>query len=785
MVKSKKQMYIIIGVFTLVMMLGTVTYAFFNYTRTGNSNNIRVGRISFVSKNEETITLSNIFPIDPSESGIMEDTTKVGTYSIEIKGDTDYVDGIEYLVSVVDSNITTGSKIVPISLNISATNLGTPSADYFTEREEKNATIYKQLVGDTLPGDGQILVGYIKPNTTSGTAEGVDGSITIKAYLDTNKIKISDTYDGTESDNMGTTNEWANGKTVLTTNEWNALQQNGLSFKVKVEANEGIWVEETRTTLYGIMHENAVMDNVSSEFVTASTGINFGAVSSDTNGKGVYMRAGTENDSYPIVYYRGDVDNNNVLFNNMCWNAVRTTDTGGVKLIYSGEVKQITTYEHSDILTDSEIDYTNDSTYPYDYDSTTNTWTSTNHTDGDTGTFIFTVKEAGNYMIRYDVSSEESIDVVLFYKNDTLLEEDSGEKTNLALYLGELSTTDEIKVEYTKDSMDSDGDDNVVFSIETYYGDSIQTLSCNNDDDEKVISEGFQDDYSNEKYLTAAGYMYGDNYTPYNSETTTAGTYYGSGFIYNNDVYTLTNPSTTKDANHHYTCNSTVSNDSCGTIRYYYYDNYYINLTGGDGVEEAIAKMQTNTNDSDAKYNIDTWYASNMTGVTNKLEDTIWCNDRSFGDGNNNGWIANGGDLSTPLYYGARQRSNSASNTSTVKNQPSLACPNKNDAFTVSNENGNQKLTYPVALLTEDEMVLAGGLAGISSTFYLNDSNYYWSLSPGKFGTTEATQFFVGYGYVQDYDAKLEYFLRPSISLKHRTPVVSGTGTVNDPYVIE
>ena len=32
------------------------------------------------------------------------------------------------------------------------------------------------------------------------------------------------------------------GKTVFTTTEWNSLQTNGVSFQVKVEANEGIWV---------------------------------------------------------------------------------------------------------------------------------------------------------------------------------------------------------------------------------------------------------------------------------------------------------------------------------------------------------------------------------------------------------------------------------------------------------------------------------------------------------------------------------------------------------------
>ena len=66
MIKSKKQMFIIVGAFILVLPLFTTTYAFFNYTRTGAANTIRVGRISFVSKNEQTISLSNLFPIDPT-----------------------------------------------------------------------------------------------------------------------------------------------------------------------------------------------------------------------------------------------------------------------------------------------------------------------------------------------------------------------------------------------------------------------------------------------------------------------------------------------------------------------------------------------------------------------------------------------------------------------------------------------------------------------------------------------------------------------------------------------
>ena len=89
-------------------------------------------------------------------------------------------------------------------------------------------------------------------------------------------------------------------------------------------------------TLYTMMRDNAVMDNIKSDFVTSNNGINFGAVSSNTNGKGIYIRAGTEHNDYPIYYYRGAVTDNNVLFASKCWKIVRTTDTGGVKLLYNG-----------------------------------------------------------------------------------------------------------------------------------------------------------------------------------------------------------------------------------------------------------------------------------------------------------------------------------------------------------------------------------------------------------------------------------------------------------------
>ena len=38
----------------------------------------------------------------------------------------------------------------------------------------------------------------------------------------------------------GTTSNWVHGRTVLTTEQWNGLATNGLSFKIKVVAENGV-----------------------------------------------------------------------------------------------------------------------------------------------------------------------------------------------------------------------------------------------------------------------------------------------------------------------------------------------------------------------------------------------------------------------------------------------------------------------------------------------------------------------------------------------------------------
>ncbi len=89
-------------------------------------------------------------------------------------------------------------------------------------------------------------------------------------------------------------------------------------------------------SLYSVIKSKSVLDNIKSEYVESETGIDFSQISSDTNGKGIYELHTTASDKYPVYYYRGDVTDNNIIFADFCWKIIRTTSSGGVKIIYNG-----------------------------------------------------------------------------------------------------------------------------------------------------------------------------------------------------------------------------------------------------------------------------------------------------------------------------------------------------------------------------------------------------------------------------------------------------------------
>ena len=113
-----------------------------------------------------------------------------------------------------------------------------------------------------------------------------------------------------------------------------------------------------------------------------------------------------------------------------------------------------------------------------------------------------------------------------------------------------------------------------------------------------------------------------------------------------------------------------------------------------------------------------------------------------------------------------------------------LICPQKNDAFTVSDiTNGNGALTYPVGLLSADEIVLAGGWSASNSGYYLYSGQWWWASSPYGFGGNRAYVRYVdSNGDANFYDSvSVSNGVRPVFNLKAEV-LTYGNGTMNNPY---
>ena len=215
-----------------------------------------------------------------------------------------------------------------------------------------------------------------------------------------------------------------------------------------------------------------------------------------------------------------------------------------------------------------------------------------------------------------------------------------------------------------------------------------------------------------------------------------------------------------------------------------YNDNTYVGYMYGATGASTYAAAHANTNDSTIKTYIDNWYRTNILGTANEqyLADNIFCNDRSLA-GNNSGTGA-GTSSSYYRWYNGPWESESYSK---YNNKMMLTCPQQNDAFTVSDTtNGNGALTYPVGLLSTDEIALAGGWNASNSGYYLYSGQVWWASSPRSFNGDGAYVRYVESGGNADYYYGIVGYalgVRPVFNLKADT-LAQGSGTASDPYRI-
>ena len=433
------------------------------------------------------------------------------------------------------------------------------------------------------------------------------------------------------------------------------------------------------------------------------------------------------------VYFDKCSDKRNIIFNNMCWQVIRTTETGGIKMIYNGEPDQngecgTSRSNHKGIVQSSYTDQNVASTYLYGssftYDTSTNEFTLV-----DTNTATWGDSTYQNLLGKFTCKNSNNICTTMYQINE----------------YNDATTA--------KASSYTIGDTNYA---------SIGTSAFN----------------VNHRSPAMVGYMFNKVYN-YKVKSISSTTKFGSTFTYSNGTYTLSG--TTQDlntlssaniANTHYTCWN--SSGTCNNISYVYciegQYGYYIEISAGKSITDAINEMLYNNDvnryNSSIKGIIDNWYVQKLSLKTNVLEDIIFCNDRNITD--YGGWNPDGG---------------SANLTSLIfknYNITNLACSNETDQFAVSNNKA--KLTYPVGLATVEEL---DALINYNNDL-INNENYYWVLSPGYLNFHSAGVFYVGPGgYIGSDNLYFDNGVRPVVSLSSGVVITSGTGAEADPWMIE
>ncbi len=549
-------------------------------------------------------------------------------------------------------------------------------------------------------------------------------------------------------------------------------------------------------TLYGVLEKNANEGLYAKQY----TGNHHDSFIENPT-KNIYYWYGT-NTSYNSLI----LDKWNVIFGGYCWQMIRTTDTGGVKLIYNGvprDGKCNNTGPYQEIGesifnssggSPAYVGYMYNKVYPYhlygtDIDDiyvatemngsnnyyygtgvtysddkyiltgvTQNTWTNTYSSSGGLYTCDST-SDTSCSEVYYIVGGTEDTMYGFMMEGSNMLDYYNTNITFGSGYTennGTYTLTDTASV--SKVNWANDYDD---FNHAYTCGDN--STSCTN-----LRRVTHVDAY---RYY----YIYSD-----------LSLYYSNSFSYSNGEYTLSNDkikiwdfvnssNRTSLNNSHYTCLN--GSTSCSSIAYVYYLTepdaanyyYYVLLEDGKSIDDAVDEMlyndDVNTTDSIIKTNIDNWYSRNMTSYTNKLEDTVFCYDRTQSNKNDNGWNPNGGKVNTSMYF----------------NQQTFLCQNDTDKFSVSNNKA--KLTYPVGLPSYMEMIM---LYNGDTSLIITGENY-WLGTPHFFLYASSYQSNVpesnsssGEGRVYKYNG-----VRPVVSLKPGTVYVSGEGSRDNPYVVD
>jgi len=212
-------------------------------------------------------------------------------------------------------------------------------------------------------------------------------------------------------------------------------------------------------------------------------------------------------------------------------------------------------------------------------------------------------------------------------------------------------------------------------------------------------------------------------------------------------------------------------------------DNKYTADNAYVGFKYTIGEVHGLEIKSNALIELEKWYQNNLASYAAKIDTNAgFCGDRTP-SANSMSINNQGGTGTITTYYAGYIRL-----VNDVKT-PVLSCANSSDLYTISNSaKGNKSLTYPIGLITADEVAMAGGVrTEANKDFYLYNNLDFWTISPSCWeqGTVVSRSVF-GFnsnGILSNVDLTMEFGVRPVINLRADIEL-TGTGTMTDPYVV-
>jgi hypothetical protein len=168
-----------------------------------------------------------------------------------------------------------------------------------------------------------------------------------------------------------------------------------------------------------------------------------------------------------------------------------------------------------------------------------------------------------------------------------------------------------------------------------------------------------------------------------------------------------------------------------------------------------VYELDGEEHDSTAKAALDEWFAENLEEHLDDLADDVWCNRTDWED--NHHRIGESGT-------------------------PSNECPDE-AAMSVSYENGNGKLVYPVGMITADELMFGGAGYNVENhNYYLTTGNKFHSMTQ----QSEKKMYYQNSKYALNRTGSLTYAtgIRAIIAVPNNTTVQGGDGSKNNPWRI-